>query len=138
MSLTAFLKGNTVEIENIKVVVSDRFVEKDKPIEWELRNLKEEVVSEIRNKSYIYNNSGRKKEKEFDSMLFTYKLCAESVVYPDLKNDELQSSYGVKNPVDLLKVMLYAGEFAKLSNAVTEMNENLSENLQDNIDEVKN
>lgn len=138
MSLTAFLKGNTVEIENIKVVVSDRFTENGKPIEWELRNLKEDIVSEIRNKSYIYNNGGRKKEKEFDSMLFTYKLCAESVVYPDLKNDELQSSYGVKNPVDLLKVMLYAGEFTRLSNAVTEINENLSENLQDNIDEVKN
>lgn len=37
-NLTAFLAQNAKQVENVKLVVSDRFTDEDgKPLEWEVR-----------------------------------------------------------------------------------------------------
>ena len=46
---------------------------------------------------------------------YIHELTATAVVFPDLKNAELQKAYGVLGEAELLKTMLYVGEFAEIS-----------------------
>ena len=49
-SLKGFFKGNAKQVENEKVVISDRFVGDDgKPLEWEIRAIGNETDDELRN-----------------------------------------------------------------------------------------
>jgi hypothetical protein len=65
-------------------------------------------------------------------------LVASSVVYPDLKDAELQKSYGVVSDGDLLKKMLIPGEYLTLQQAVNEVNGFDTEKADEAKDEVKN
>ena len=47
-TLSAFLAQNAVQIENTKMVVSKRFIENGKPIEWEIRALNAGEDEDIR------------------------------------------------------------------------------------------
>jgi len=64
-------------------------------------------------------------------------LTAAAVVFPDLKNAELQKHYGVMGEAELLQKMLYAGEFAELAQQVQALS-GLEEDINDLIEEVKN
>ena len=64
-------------------------------------------------------------------------LTASAVVFPDLKNAELQKTYGVLGEAELLKAMLYVGEFAELAQAVQELR-GLDIDINEEIEEVKN
>ena len=55
-SLEAFLKP--IDIENKKIVVSNRFVENGKPVEWEIRTMSEEQEEAIR-KSCMTKKKGK-------------------------------------------------------------------------------
>ena len=109
-SLEAFLKP--IDIENKKIVVSNRFVENGKPVEWEIRTMSEEQEEAIR-KSCMTKKKGKNGvvERDIDNDLFNAKMAAESVVYPDLKNAQLQDHYDALGAEDLLKKMLTGGEY---------------------------
>ena len=65
-------------------------------------------------------------------------MIAESTVNPDLDDAELQDSYGVKNPEDLLMEMVDdPGEYNALLEFIQQLN-GFSESLQDKVDEAKN
>ena len=55
-----------------------------------------------------------------------------SVVYPNLKDAELQDSYQVMNEKDLLAAMLEGGEYQRLSAKCQEVN-----GLRDNVNDLK-
>jgi hypothetical protein len=114
-SLSAFL--NPVAIENEEVAISKRFKdESGNPVLWELRAIMSEE-----NDTLMKKNSKRdKKTKQemFDRNGYINDLVASAVVFPDLKNAELQKAYGVMGEVPLLNKMLTLGEFTDLSMAV--------------------
>ena len=72
-----------------------------------------------------------------DRTAYTHALVAAAVVYPDLKSAELQKAYGVLGEAELLNAMLTIGEYATLSQAVTELS-GLDEDINDLIEEAKN
>lgn len=137
--LKAFLSQNVEKIENKKVVISNRFKdEKGNPIEWELKTLSAEENDELERTCYInVPVAGRKGQytRELDRNKYTAKLLAETVVYPDLNNAELQDSYGVKTPDALLKKMLTLTEYNKLAEELANAS---NENINDLVDEAKN
>lgn len=138
-NLNAFLATNAKSVGTIKGVVSSRFVDENgKPIEWEFRALTAEE-DELLRKQYLgdgYKIKGDKVVVEPDSVGYMTSLLCKSVVFPDLMNAELQDSYGVQTPEDLIKTMLLAGEFNKAQELSKKANEAVS--LDELQKEVKN
>ena len=57
-----------------------------------------------------------------DMKRYEKMVLAESVVFPDLKDVNLQNSYGVAGAERLLGKLLLAGEYDRLRQAVEEIN----------------
>lgn len=133
-SLAAFL--HPVKVENKKVVISNRFVADGKPVEWELHPVSEEENAKIER----HNTKTDRKTgvQQLDRVSFAHELAAAGVVFPDLTDAELQNAYSAAGAENLLGKMLTVGEFAKLSQEVSNLS-GLDENdINDQIDEVKN
>lgn len=131
-SLNAFL--NPVKVENQEVIVSNRFIENGKPVPFVIR-----PISQEENKQLIKKCTKRDKKgvDTFDRPEYVSALTANAVVFPDLKNAELQSTYGVLGESALLQKMLYIGEYAELSQAVQKLS-SLDADINEDIEDAKN
>lgn len=139
-NFSAFFAQNKLKPATIKFAVSDSFRESDgKPIEWELRVVTADEDEEIRRASTKKVKTGRSGvyTQELDTNTYLSKLTAASVVYPDLKDKELQDSYKVMGEAALLKAMLNAGEYVRLSGKVAEIN-GFNESVEELVEEAKN
>jgi hypothetical protein len=138
-NLSVFLAGNTVD-ETTKVVVSNRFKEKGKPVEWEIKavdsDTDEMLRKECTKKVPIVGKRGQYTQ-ETDTDKYLSKLCTHCVVFPNLNDAELQDSYKVKSADALLKKMLLPGEYMELKASVMEIN-GFDVSMEDKIDEAKN
>lgn len=131
-SLKAFL--NPIRVENKEVVVSNRFQEDGEPVPFVIRPITQKENEQLIKK---YTKRDKKGNETFDRTGYIHELTARAVVFPDFKNAELQKAYGVLGEVELLKTMLYAGEFAELAQAVQELS-GLDTDINEEIEEVKN
>ncbi|MBY9079047.1 phage portal protein [Paenibacillus sp. HN-1] len=120
-------------------IVSSRFKDQDgNPVPWKLRSMTEDENQEcrkaatrkVKGKNGIYT-------PEIDANDYMAKLMTASVEYPDLKNAELQRSYGVLGAEALLRKMLLPGEFAALGERVQTLN-GFATDMNELVDEVKN
>ncbi|GHU85614.1 phage portal protein [Clostridia bacterium] len=137
-NLMAFLAQNAIQKENVKLVVSDRFVdEKGKPIEWEIRCLTAAEDEELRRQCTKIKLTKGRAEPQFDANLYMTKLAAACTVYPDLNSAELQDSYGAMGDAELLKKLLYAGEINSYVLKIQEVN-GFNVTLEDKVDKAKN
>lgn len=138
-NLSCFLAGNAGKRENKKIVISDRFRDKNGPVEWELRSVTATEDEELR-KSCTKRVPvlGKKNQytQDFDANAYLAKLAARAVVFPNLNNEELQNSYGVMDAEQLIKAMLYKDEFDRLSELLVENSD--IEDMNDLVDEAKN
>ena len=116
MSLSAFLKQNAIQAENIKFVASKRFIGDDeKPEEWEIKAVspkEDEAIRKSCTKRIEIPGMKGQYTSVTDTDKYVGKLAVACTVYPDLNNKELQDSYGVMGADELLKVMLLPGEYA--------------------------
>lgn len=134
-SLNAFL--NPIGLENKEVIVSKRFMEKGQPVPFIIKPLNQEE-----NKLLIKKYSKKEKKngqviETFDRTGYMTAMVAAAVVFPDLKNAELQQAYGVLGEEQLLQKMLLMGEFATLSQEVQKLS-GLDEDINEDIEEAKN
>lgn len=65
------------------------------------------------------------------------EITAAAIVFPDLKNVDLQKAYGVLGEVKLLKKMLYTNEYNALVEAVQDLS-GMDDDFNDLKDDVKN
>lgn len=131
MSLSAFLKGNAVQKEQVKYVASTRFLSEERdakgdpiPEAWVLRAVSARENDAIQQEcTRQVPVPGRKNQyrQEMDNNAYLRKLTAASVVYPNLNDKELQDSYQVMGAEALLTAMLTAGEYVNLSSEVVEV-----------------
>lgn len=136
-SLKAFFSQNVRPATVEEVVVSDRFVdEAGKPIPWKVRALTEAENEQLR-RSSMQPPRKRGDSPEIQPDTYLAKVTVASVVFPDLKDAELQQSYGVMGAEELLKKMLLPGEYARLVQKVQEVN-GFDRDVNELIDEVKN
>ncbi len=111
--LRAFLAG-AAKRENVRVAISERFVdEAGQPQLWELAPL---CAADVQR---LLAEPGGETGKPGRLLL---QLLAESVVWPDLQEAELQDSWGALGAEQLLLRMLSPGEFAALQRAFVELN----------------
>lgn len=119
--------------------ISKRFKDKEgNAVKWKLRTMNEEENESIR-KSAQKRVKGRGGQYTIETNNDEYlaKLAVASVVFPDLKDAELQRSYGVLGADKLLRKMLLPGEYGHLLEKVQEMN-GFDLDINDLKDEVKN
>ncbi|ANY74529.1 MULTISPECIES: phage portal protein [Paenibacillus] len=134
-----FFAGQSPAEITEEFVVSIRFKDAEgKPVPWKLRSITEEENQEcrraatrkVKGKNGVYT-------PEIDPNDYMAKLMVTSVIYPDLKNSELQKSYGVLGAESLLRKMLLPGEFAALGERVQALN-GFDRDMNELVDEVKN
>lgn len=136
---TAFMAGNAVGTENVKFVASKRFLNKGKPIEWEIKAISSELDESIRKdctkRVPIVGKRGQYNQ-ETDTDKYIAKMCVACTVYPNLNDAELQDSYGVKGADELLKKMLLPGEYTEYKAKVMEVN-GYDMSMEELVDEAK-
>jgi len=112
--LSAFLRPNAAQVENVRFEASKRFTGEDGgPVPWEIRCISSTEDEEIRRQSTRRCAGGRgQSTSETDVSLYLGKLGAKCTVYPDLNDQTLQDSYGVMGADKLLRAMLTPGEYA--------------------------
>lgn len=141
MGLSAFLAKNAIQVENVKHVVSTRFVDENKkPIAWEIKAItgsEDEALRKSCAKRVPIPGKKNQYQKETDIDLYLGKLAVSCTVYPNLNDAELQNSYGVMGAEALLKTMLLPGEYADYLTKVQEVC-GFDTTLQDEVDEAKN
>ncbi|WP_152393760.1 phage tail assembly chaperone [Paenibacillus guangzhouensis] len=138
-TLSAFFANNVVSEVTQEVIVSDRFKgDNGKPIFWKIRGLSEGENSELRKAATKkVKGKGGVTTPEIDYESYMTKMIVASVVFPDLKEADLQKSYGVIGADDLLRKMLLAGEYGQLLQAVQSVN-GFDQDINDLVEEVKN
>lgn len=140
-NLRLFLKQNKKVKENTKYAATKSLVDENgEPLLWEIRpittkedeKLRDECTREvpIPGKPNMYRY-------KFDATEYMRKLAVASIVFPNLYDAELQDSYGVKTPEDLLKEMIDdPGEYNELLLFI--QNFNGFSALDDKVEEAKN
>ena len=92
-------------------------------MKWEIRPIGAEEDEELRRScTRRVPIPGKKNQytNEFDANGYLAKLAAAAVVFPNLKDAELQDSYHVRGEEKLIKAMLYKDEFDRLTEALVE------------------
>lgn len=141
-NLSLFLKKNKKVRENTKYAATKSLCdEKGEPLEWEIKALttteSEDIRTQCTTEVQVPGKPGMYRPK-VDSKLYIAKLIASCVVFPDLYNKELQDSYGVKTPEDLLKQMVDdPTEYNAFADFVQNYN-GLNESVNDKVQEAKN
>jgi len=139
-SLSAFMAQNAKQVENRKIVASQRFVGADgKPMEWEIRCISASENQKLR-KACTRNIPVQGKRgqftQEFDGQTYQAKIAVACTVFPNLDDAELQESYGVMGAEQLITTMLTFGEFDEYVSAILDING--FADTQELVDEAKN
>jgi hypothetical protein len=141
-NLSLFLKKNKKVKTNAHYAATKSLCDENgNPLEWEIKPLTTKEAEDIRTECTtevpVTGKPGMFRPK-LDSKMYFAKLISACIVFPDLYNAELQDSYGVKTPEDLLKEMV---DDPTEYNAFAEFIQNfngLDETLADKVEEAKN
>lgn len=139
-TLSAFMRPNVEQVANARYAASPRFKGEDgKPLEWEICCISADEYAQIRSGCISHVPVVGKKNQftqKLDTYKFQSKVCARCTVFPDLNNAELQNSWGVVKPEELVGTMLIGGEFDDYVTEVFRINGFKTENEM--VDEAKN
>ena len=140
-NLNRFLKENKIVRENVKYPATKSLVDENgKPLLWEIQPLSTKKNENIRESCTIeipVKGKPNLFREKLDSTKYTAKLIASSVVYPDLYDKDLQDSYGVMTPEELIMEMIDdPGEYGDFAQFITEFNG--FSDINDDIEEAKN
>lgn len=141
-NLSLFLKKNKKTRENKMYPATKSLVDENgKPLDWEIRHVTTKEVEKIREECTIEipvpGKPGLYRPK-VDNTKFVDKMIIAGVVSPDLYNADLQNSYGVMKPEDLLKEMV---DDPQEYNSLGEFVKNFGgkeETLTEKVEEAKN
>ena len=132
-------KDYKIAKENEFIPVSESFKDEEgNTVLWEVRQLTNEEMKFIKKqcvKQVKDKRGGVSVETDSDKMVGL--MAATSTVYPDLKNADLQNSYGVYGEVALLEAMLSAGELLAYEQEVNRIN-GFDVSFDDKVEEAKN
>lgn len=140
-NLQAFFAQNAEKVGAVEEVVSTRFKDAEgNPMKWKFGaidgKVDERIKKECTKEVPVLGRKGVTIPK-LDNDAYTTKLAIESIVFPDLKNAELQDSYGVKSAEDLFKVMLLIAEQTDAKVAAQKAN-GFKVDMEDLVEQAKN
>lgn len=140
-SFSKFMKANKIQKENVMHPVTKSLVdEKGEPLMWEIRPVTTKENENIRESCTIevpVKGKPNMFRPKTDMSKYQAKLMCAAVVVPDLNNKELQNSYGVMTPEDLLKEMIDdPAEYTDFGVFVQKISG--FKTLQEEVDDAKN
>ena len=140
-NFSKFMKANKIQKQNVMHPVTKSLVdEKGNPLLWEIKPLTTKENEAIRAACTVevpVKGKPNLFREKTDMGKYQVKLMCAAVVNPDLNNKELQDSYGVMTPEDLLKEMVdNPAEYTDLMVFVQEISG--FSTLQEDVDEAKN
>ncbi len=140
-NFSKFMKANKIQKQNVMHPVTKSLTDDEgNPLLWEIRPLTTKENEAIRESCTIdvpVKGKPNMFRPKVDMNKYQTKLICAAVVFPDLNNTELQNSYGVMTPEDLIKEMVDdPAEYTDLMIFV----QNISgfKTLQEQVDEAKN
>lgn len=137
-----FMKGNkAVKKNGFYAPTKSLCDEEGKPLEWEFRHITSEENESLREDCTVEVQVTGKPNlfrPRLRSGLYVRRMIAASVVVPDLYDKELQDSYGVATPEELLLAMVDdPGEYNDLASFVQGF-QGFNVSFEDKVDEAKN
>lgn len=137
-----FMKSNKVKKENgFYAPTKSLLDEKGNPIQWEFKHITSKKNEEMRESCTIdvqVKGKPNMFRPKLDSQKYLSKLICESTVFPDLYDKELQDSYGVMTPEDLLYELVDdPGEYSDLCVYIQQF-QGFTETLEEKVEEAKN
>ena len=141
-NFSQFMKGNKIKKENTTFPATKSLVDENgKPLEWTIKPLTTKENENIRDNCMIEVPVVGKPNvfrPKLDTSKYMCKMLCASVVEPNLYDKELQDSYGVMTPEDLLTEMIDdPGEYNEFVVFVQNFN-GFNATLNDKIEEAKN
>lgn len=137
-----FMKGNKKEKENGKFKATKSLCDDNgEPLEWEFKHITSKENEYLRDsciaETAVQGKSGITHSK-LNTGLYMQKLIAASVVYPDLYDAQLQDSYGVKTPEELVFAMVDdPGEYNRLAEFVQHF-QGFDQSFEEKVEQAKN
>jgi hypothetical protein len=136
-----FLKKNKIVKQNIVFPATKSLCGEDgKPLDWEIKPITTKENERIQEQSMMeipIPGKPNQYRQKINTSKYMTKLIAASVVYPDLYDAELQDSYGVKTPEELVQEMVDdSGEWNAFIQFINQFNGFVP--LQEEVDEAKN
>jgi len=115
-----FMRKNKVKIENVKYPATASLQDENgEPLLWEFRAVPTKERHALTDECTHLTEVDGKQMQTVDNAEFLRKLVATATVYPNLRDKELQDSYGVMTPEDLVVEMVdCAQEFSALADLI--------------------
>lgn len=141
MSFERFMKKNKAVKENTFYPATASLCDENgKPLEWEIRALTTKETEAIREKNTLEipvpGKPGMYRRKITEN--YVPSLICAAVVSPNLYDAELQDSYGVKTPQELIVEMIdNPDEYAKMLQFVQSYS-GIKSTMDEEISEAKN
>ena len=140
-NFTKFMKQNKIVKENTTYAATKSLVdEKGKPLLWTIKALTTAEDDRIRDDCMIdvpVTGKPNMFRPKLNTSKYIAKMLCACIVEPNLYDAELQDSYGVKTPEDLLKEMVdNPGEYQDFAKFVQEHNGFTT--LDEKVKEAKN
>lgn len=138
---TRFMKQNKKKKENATYAATKSLVdEKGNPLVWTLKPITTSENDNIRDDcTYDVQVKGKPNvfRQKVNTSLYQAKMICASVVEPNLYDKDLQDSYGVASPEDLLKELVDdPGEYTDLFMFVQQLNG--FSTMDEMVEEAKN
>lgn len=137
-----FMKANKVAKENGFFAATKSLCDENgKPLKWEFRHITSKENEQLRDDCTIdvqVTGKPNMYRPKIKTSLYVQRLIAASVVVPDLYDVELQDSYNVRTPEELLLAMVDdPGEYNELGNFIQKF-QGFDVSFEDKVDEAKN
>ena len=137
-----FMRANKIERANEKYAPTASLVDENgNPVEWEFRHITSKENEAIRDACTMEVQVTGKPNlyrPKVNTGQYLAKLIVASTVVPDLYDKELQDSYGVMTPEDLVYAIVDdAGEYQEFSLWMQKF-QGFTKNMDEKVEEAKN
>ena len=141
-NFSRFMKSNKVAKENTTFAATKSLTdESGKPLEWVIKPLTTNENEKIRDDCMVdvpVTGKPNMFRPKLNTSKYIAKMLCACIVEPNLYDKELQDSYGVMTPEDLLKEMVDdPGEYQAFVSFVQDFN-GFNTTLDDKVEEAKN
>ena len=140
--LSRFLKKNKKLKENVQYAVTKSLTdEKGQPLLWEIRPLTSKETNRLTDECTFQEQVPGKPNvfrNKINSTKLLQKMMVASAVFPNLNDKDLQDSYGVMTPEELITEMVDdPGEYNNFGKYLNELN-GFNEGINEKVEEAKN
>ena len=137
-----FMKQNKAKKENTQYPATTSLTDENgNPLLWDIKPLSTKDDEAIKDSCMLEVPVVGKPNlyrQKMNTTAYMAKMLVASVVSPDLNDAELQDSYGVKKPDDLLKELIdNPGEYNEFAMFVQKFN-GFTTTLEEKVEEAKN